>query len=281
MTGTETTKIFQMRFEDLMIESGKTLRDIANDTGISRAALNNYANDKAEIGINNVVKLAKYFNVSADYLLGLSDAKTNDKDLQSICDYIGISVENVMCLHDCAIPYTNENLPKAFEDATNRKNAYYLKILNNILADDDIERVVGEQLTRLTSLSTRLNRILELLSTIETERNIFNFQDNLEQTWEEFFNICDQYQIMMFNAEKIKKIFSNSIDSRLTNKLGNRKIIKKIRESYCNVEQAFAVLKQNPKECEEYLYIQLFLINIDEILKSMEADFFGNSNEAE
>lgn len=100
MTGTETTKIFQMRFEDLMIESGKTLRDIANDTGISRAALNNYANDKAEIGINNVVKLAKYFNVSADYLLGLSDAKTNDKELQAICDYTGLSEKNVIALHN-------------------------------------------------------------------------------------------------------------------------------------------------------------------------------------
>lgn len=100
MTGTETTKTFQTRFEDLMIESGKTLREIANDTGISRAALNNYANDKAEIGINNVVKLAKYFNVSADYLLGLSDAKTNDKELQAICDYTGLSENNVIALHN-------------------------------------------------------------------------------------------------------------------------------------------------------------------------------------
>lgn len=110
MTGTETTKTFQTRFEDLMIESGKPLRDIANDTGISRAALNNYANDKAEIGINNVVKLAKYFNVSADYLLGLSDAKTNDKELQAICDFVGLNECAVLTLNDSKQKYQNNLL---------------------------------------------------------------------------------------------------------------------------------------------------------------------------
>ncbi len=109
MTGTQTTKAFQTRLEDLMSETKKTLRDIENDTGISRAALNNYANDKAEIGINNLVKLARYFNVSADYLIGLSEAKTNDKELKDICDYVGLSDE--------AIEQLRQHCTQAFYDS--------------------------------------------------------------------------------------------------------------------------------------------------------------------
>ena len=36
-------------------------------------------------------KIAKYFQVSADYLLGLSNTPTTDEDLKFICDYTGLS----------------------------------------------------------------------------------------------------------------------------------------------------------------------------------------------
>lgn len=53
--------------------------------------------------LEDIKILKEYFNVSADYLLGLSDAATNDKDLQFICDYTGLSANAVKVL----LMYTN------------------------------------------------------------------------------------------------------------------------------------------------------------------------------
>lgn len=280
MTGTETTKTFQTRFEDLMIESGKTLRDIANDTGISRAALNNYANDKAEIGINNVVKLAKYFNVSADYLLGLSDAKTNDKDLQTVCDYTGLSVDNIEILQDCARTYKNDNLPASFVEKTNAENAFYLKLVNDLLDADGVWRKIGEQLCRLTFVSKELNNVNNLLSNAGNKRELIESETYLLQIADIFQNLYEQYQIMMFNAEKIKKLYAKSISERLTNKSENATAIQKVRQSYNIVKQAVESLKSQQKSHYDILDIQICMIDIDNILNRMEADFFGNSNEA-
>ena len=50
----------------------------------------------------NIIKIAKFFNVSADYLLGISSAPTKDADLQTICDYTGLNIEAVEKLHEIA-----------------------------------------------------------------------------------------------------------------------------------------------------------------------------------
>lgn len=47
-----------------------------------------------------IIQIAKYLNVSADYLLGLTDSMTNNKDIQFICDYTGLNSSVINILHD-------------------------------------------------------------------------------------------------------------------------------------------------------------------------------------
>lgn len=105
MPKSETTSTFAERLTDLINDEKISLGKIEEATGISRSALSKYTNNEAEAPITNVVKLAKYFHVSADYLLGVSDAQTNDKDVQFICDYTGLSAEAIknirqLCIFD-------------------------------------------------------------------------------------------------------------------------------------------------------------------------------------
>lgn len=50
-----------------------------------------YVNDEAECSISTICKIAKYYGVSTDYLLGLTDIKSTDTTIQSICEYTGLS----------------------------------------------------------------------------------------------------------------------------------------------------------------------------------------------
>lgn len=55
---------------DYTRKQGLTLNEIADAIGISRAALSKYQNNEAEPGIAAVAKIAQYFDVQCDYLLG-------------------------------------------------------------------------------------------------------------------------------------------------------------------------------------------------------------------
>ena len=49
---------------------------------------------------DSIAKLAKYFGVSADYLLGLTEAQTIDTDLRAVADYTGLTENAILALKD-------------------------------------------------------------------------------------------------------------------------------------------------------------------------------------
>lgn len=66
------------RLKDLRIERGLTLEQLSEVTGISRAALGKYeADDFKDISPFSIAALAKFYGVSADYLMGLTETKNH------------------------------------------------------------------------------------------------------------------------------------------------------------------------------------------------------------
>ena len=70
------------RLKLLRKELKKTQTDIANVLGITVSAYGNYELGQREPDNANLVKLARYFNVSTDYLLGLSDERSPKQSIQ-------------------------------------------------------------------------------------------------------------------------------------------------------------------------------------------------------
>ena len=56
-----------------------TQAEIAEAIGIDRKTYNRYEQGKTEIRIETVIEIAKYFKVSVDYIVGLTDDKTPSK----------------------------------------------------------------------------------------------------------------------------------------------------------------------------------------------------------
>ncbi len=67
----------QERIRDLRQEKKLTLEQLSEQTGLSKSALGSYeSNDTKDISHYAIIKLAKFYGVTTDYLLGISEQKT-------------------------------------------------------------------------------------------------------------------------------------------------------------------------------------------------------------
>ena len=83
---------FPTALRALMEERGKTQENIANAARKTRQTISQYVNGISEPGYDVLVKIADYFDVSVDYLLG----RTGDPNrLPSATDELGLSDEAV------------------------------------------------------------------------------------------------------------------------------------------------------------------------------------------
>ena len=68
----------QERLKDLRVERGLTLEQLAEETHLSKSALGSYEGDNLkDISHYALIKLAKFYGVTADYLLGRSQTKNH------------------------------------------------------------------------------------------------------------------------------------------------------------------------------------------------------------
>ena len=72
---------FASKISALRREKKITQKDAATDLGVSQALLSHYEKGIRECNLEFVKKAAIYYNVSADYLLGLSDTKHGSRDI--------------------------------------------------------------------------------------------------------------------------------------------------------------------------------------------------------
>ena len=86
------------RIVSLREEKGETQQELANAVGITRQSLSRYEIAARTVSVEVLGALAQHFNVSADYLLGLSDVRSTEQDIQTACEVTGLSekaIENI------------------------------------------------------------------------------------------------------------------------------------------------------------------------------------------
>ena len=63
------------RLRDLREDHDKFQKDVAKLLGISQQYYSEYENGNRTITIEHLIKLAKFYNTSIDYIVGLTDTK--------------------------------------------------------------------------------------------------------------------------------------------------------------------------------------------------------------
>lgn len=87
---------FQERFKELVGNS--TQEEVAKKINTSRQNVGNWLNGKSRPDIYALTEISKGFNVSTDYLLGLTDIKSTDTTVQGVCEYTGLNENSVNVL---------------------------------------------------------------------------------------------------------------------------------------------------------------------------------------
>lgn len=65
--------MFGKRLKELRIERGMTQQQLADYLGVDRTAVMKWELGERETNFSMLIKIAKYFQVTTDYLLGASD----------------------------------------------------------------------------------------------------------------------------------------------------------------------------------------------------------------
>lgn len=71
------------RLKFLRTEREESLEKIAKFLHVTLQTISNYENERRDMSPETIIKLAEYFNVSTDYLLGKSDIR-NPEELKKI-----------------------------------------------------------------------------------------------------------------------------------------------------------------------------------------------------
>lgn len=134
---------FPTTLRRLMEERNKTQETIAKMTGKTRQTVSQYVNGISEPGYDVLVKIADYFNVSIDYLLG----RTGDPNrTPCAADDLGLSIGAVNTIERLGM-WDTPNYQITFRNASGRA----MDVLNCLFESSDFDEVMGYLLLCLDS----------------------------------------------------------------------------------------------------------------------------------
>lgn len=87
--------LFAERLTKLRNEEGLKREDVAKVLGCSVSAVGNYENGNRTPDFDRLIALADFFETTTDFLLGLTNTPSTDRDIAFISDYTGLSEEAV------------------------------------------------------------------------------------------------------------------------------------------------------------------------------------------
>lgn len=88
---TDINKPFPQRLRLLMSEKGTTHDQLGKEVGVYRQTIGQYADGSSSPNCEVLTKISQYFNVTADYLLGLSETRRNIPIVRDVSSYLGLN----------------------------------------------------------------------------------------------------------------------------------------------------------------------------------------------
>ena len=224
-----TKEIFAQRLMEVRESRGISRQELADTLGITRSSLEYYEKAKRTPDIGMISKIAKLFEVSTDYLLGLVEVSTTDIKKKEVCEYLGLSEPVVNRLKN----YTSDR----------SKN-----IINGLLVAWEMSDFIG-------IIERRKKAILELIENTQNlreeislkTRDVSKIKKSLRR--KEFCQ--DELDLQTFRLTQSAKTWS---DEYMRNELGlYEQEMKNLQEcELYSAVMAFIDLEEYDQLCDKY-----------------------------
>ena len=216
---------FPSRFRNLIEKKGATLDALAAEFNTTRQTVSNWQNGVTVPDAVSICDIARYFGVTTDYLLGLTDVKTIETNVRAVAEYTGLSEDAVKELH---FPYYQED-------------AFLHNMGHNVyIIDEDSPRIVDNETWMISQLiedgalytiASYLGEIWD--STVERTKSILQEKRKIEnerfndEFYEELFYYHNQsmsYEEFSKDSLELSK-FKKSIDGLSLDELAHIRLM--------------------------------------------------------
>ncbi len=160
-------EIFPERLAECMRATNTNQTQLATLLGVKHQTVASYRSGKSSPNWKTLAQIARHFNVSADYLIGLSDVPTPSTDKRAVCDYLGISdkaVDMLLCMKDDNVVRmigSQDDLESGYEE-------YVSECMDGFLSDGRAHSLF----CFLASIKVRTEKAAELVSACEAETDV-------------------------------------------------------------------------------------------------------------
>lgn len=202
-----TVEEFAKRLKILRTQKSVSLKKAAEALGVTAQSLSLYENGMRTINIDLLKKVAQYFGVSSDYLIGLSDAATNDVDLKVVCDYLGLYEEAALRLQQINKRLQKKDSEHQYPKTTNECYKRCLNIFINEYLDDFLTEVLdsGIKLYYLEAELKRLNKQFD-----DEFNGVAHFTDSLP---EEIDRVEEKADFCRYQTERtVRKMLKDYLE---------------------------------------------------------------------
>lgn len=219
---------FQTRFRVEFNKSSETQEALAKILGVSRPTLVSWLDGKNLPDILSLEKIARYFGISADYLLGLSDTASPDISVRAAVEYTGLTQE--------AVKRLNNGL---FDPVRNRgglwekKKRDDLHTASMLIQSDDFQKII--------------ENITEVARAAYMERTMVLLVERYFETAEHVANskFCyaneEERNAVVVNLHRILKMIGTRQDKKVAKKvptMDDKEIVSHVYGTLTRVEHA-------------------------------------------
>lgn len=220
--------VFAERFSKLRGEM--TQDEFAKYLGISRPTVGFYENGTRLPDALVLRQIAEKCNVSADYLLGLTDEKTIDANIRQVCNYTGLNEDSVNYLHNlnvragqAMLVFINDLLSSPI--LLNKLLAYYASAFHRLSREEPYNNISQHLPHSSTLLDERVHMGAIFDALPQDRQHFFNrYKDDKNVSEQMFFELLSREDVESilntgFISDLLSHMFTCPMDNTKTHYL--------------------------------------------------------------
>lgn len=179
---------------EMRIRSNESQQDLADAIGVSRSLVKAWESGERRIKIDDLISLSAHYHVSADYLLGLSNAATDDRDEKFVCEYTGLSKEAIEKFHKYAHLRNHETgILKVFDSLI---VFFYEQLLHRLY-------LIKENVADGEEWLKDMKDPRDTWKDVEYSRTLNGIFESLRQSLFSYYELCRKIPNKLFDSDRV------------------------------------------------------------------------------